>query len=481
MKTSKCWVLLILFTALLLAGCKKEEIPDEEEEKELAPPLTRKINSFIKGVMTDVYLWYDKIPYIDILYEFNSMDYFQKLLYSEDKWSFVTDDITALENSFEGIEKTYGYSLAFGRFVDAGGVPTGNYFAIVEYVYPDTPASEAGFKRGDIIIKINGADITNNNYQDLIAGTSIAVTMGILTDQGISPGTTVSLSAEQLSLDPVLMYQIIERSGHKIGYLVYLQYISSYDSTSLYTALQNFKDNQITDLVLDLRYNPGGQTTAARYLCSSIAPQNIVNSNSTLATYQWNDKYQAYWIKENYQNQLGFNFDAGVPVKLDLRKVYILTGNGTASASELTICGLEPYMNVILVGDSTYGKYTASITIRPEDWYTNASEYTDFKDWGLQPVVIRFANSQGLTNFKNGFGPDFLVGDELLPAYPLGELTEPLLKKAVEDITGETITELKKAKPPVEFDIVDRRFSKFDQQKSNLIIEMPRNYPKIPK
>jgi len=481
MKTSKRWVLLVLFTALLLAGCRKEEIPAEEEEKELAPPLTRKINSFIKGVLTDVYLWYDKMEYIDIMYEFSSIDYFYKQLYSEDKWSFITDDITALENSFEGIEKTFGYSLTFGRFIGTGGIPTGNYFAIVEYVHPGTPASEAGFKRGDIIIKINGADITQNNYRDLVAGTSIVVTMGILTDQGISSGTTVTMFAEELNLDPVLMYEIIERSGHKIGYLVYLQYISNYDSTSLHTALQNFKDNQITDLVLDLRYNPGGQTNAAQYLCSSIAPQNVVNNKSTLVTYQWNDKYQAYWISNNYQSQLGIQFDSDVPVKLDLSSVHILTGRGTASASELTICGLEPYMDVILVGDTTYGKYTASITIKPEDWYQLESEYTDFKNWGLQPVVIRFANSQGLTNFKDGFGPDFLVGDELLPAYPLGELTEPLLKKAVEDITGETITDLRKAKPAIEFDVVDRRSSKFDQQKSNLIIETPRDYLKIRK
>jgi C-terminal processing protease CtpA/Prc len=481
MKMTKRWLPLILISVLFFAGCKKEDILNEEEVKEQAPALTQKINSFIKDVMTDVYLWYDKIPDFDIRYETDSKTYFQKLLFSEDKWSYITDDITAFENALQGVEKTYGYSLAFGRFVDATGAPTSNYFAIVEYVYPNTPAAEAAFIRGDIIIKLNGASITKDNYEDLFTSNSITVTKGILTNNGISTGVTVSLVAEQLNLDPVLIYKIIETDGHKIGYLCYLQYITSYNSTSLYAALQNFRDNQITDLVLDLRYNPGGQTLAAQYLCSSIAPLDIVNSKSTLVSFKWNDKYQNYWILHDYQSQLGVNFDSQVPVKLDLNKVHILTGRGTASASELTICGLEPYMDVTVIGDTTYGKYTASITVKPESWYTNASDYDGFKNWGLQPIVLRYANSQGLTNFKNGFIPDFIVDDELMPAYSLGDLNESLLKKAVEDIIGHAISSPKKAQVPVKFDVIDRRFSKFDPQKRNLFIEMPRNFQKIEK
>jgi C-terminal processing protease CtpA/Prc len=248
----------------------------------------------------------------------------------------------------------------------------------------------------------------------------------------------------------------------------------------LYKALQNFKDNLITDLVLDLRYNPGGQIEAAQYLCSAIAPLNVVNNTNTLVTYQWNNKYQAYWISKNIQDQLNVKFNPGVPVKLGLSKVHVLTLNGTASASELTICGLEPYMDVIIVGDSTYGKYTASTVIRPESWFTNPSDYTDFKNWGLMPIIIRYANSLGVTNFKNGFAPDYLVGDALLPAYPLGDLTEPLLKKAVENITGNIITSPKKAEMHFKFDVVDRRASKFDSQKRNLFIKFPGNFQRIP-
>ncbi len=111
---------------------------------------------------------------------------------------YITDDITAFEGSQQGVEKTYGYSLAFGRFVDGTGTPTGNYFGIVEFVYPNTPASEAGFARGDLIIRLNGGNITAENYRDLLSGTSISVTKGILTSQGIASGATVVLVAEEL-------------------------------------------------------------------------------------------------------------------------------------------------------------------------------------------------------------------------------------------------------------------------------------------
>jgi len=463
MNTAKFWLIALLALALSVMGCKKDPEPEPEPQKEMAPLLTRKINTFIKDVMDDVYLWYKDMPFIDVNYEFDSKAYFKKLLVKEDKWSFVTDNIKEVEDSYQGIEKAYGYSLAFGRFSNAPD----NYFAIVEYVYPNTPASKAGFTRGDIILLINGGSITASNYRQLLSGTSINVTKGILSGGSIGPGASVSMIAEELSLNPVLMYKVIEHGGQKIGYLLYTQYIDRFKD-SLNVALQYFKNLNINSLVLDLRYNPGGQTTAAQYLASSLAPLNIVNTEQTLVTYQWNDKYQAYWQSRNVQSQLRVPFKSDVPVKLGLSKLHVLTGGGTASASELTIIGLEPYMQIVTVGDTTYGKYTASITLKPEDIYENAATYKDFDNWGVQPIVIRFANSQGVTNFKNGFAPKFNVRDELLPALPLGDLTEPLLKKAVEDITGTPVVAIKRAVAVPDYEIVDRGFSRFDVYKRNM-------------
>lgn len=467
-------VTILFFSLPFLSGCGDEDpivkdITEEENNGGTNSSTTQKVNQFIFDVMDDVYLWYNYMPNIDPLKETDSKAYFEKLLYKDDHWSYITDDVAEWENSLNGVEKAYGYSLAFGEFVDAANVGTGKYFAIVEYVYPNTPASNAGFKRGDLITKINGASITESNYMNLFESETVTLTRGEYTDSGIVTKETSTIVSDTLNLDPVVQYNILNVGNHRIGYLFYAQYISKYNK-SLAKALDYFKTGQITDLVLDLRYNPGGHQDAAQYLCSSIAPVGVVDGQKTLVTLQWNDKYQAYWESTNMKDYTTVPFDKTVPVKLGLNKLTVLTGKGTASSSELTITGLDAYMDVVMIGDTTYGKYTGSITITPSDIYKTASKYESFKNWGLQPIVLRYANAQGVTNFTKGFAPDFYVEDELLPAMPLGDLSEPLLKKAVENITGTPIVAMKSASNKFRFHVIDRAASKFDRLKRNSVL-----------
>jgi carboxyl-terminal processing protease len=451
----------LLAVLVIFMACKDGTVPEAG-----IPEKTKKVNKFIRDAMNDIYLWYDKVPDIDYTSEADPKKYFESLRYkTDDHWSIITDDVDALEASFEGTEKSFGWSLAFGKFSN-----TGTVFAIVEFVYPHTPAETAGIKRGDIIVQMNGSDITTSNYTDLLYGENITVSLGILTSNGIAVGETKSLSSLILDLNPVVKTSVVNYGGHKIGYIFYAQFIDNYND-AIDSALTSLLDQNVTDLVIDLRYNPGGMISAAQHLCSSLAPVSVVNNDSKLVTFQWNDKYQKYFVDNHVMSQIQVDFDHTVGVKMDLDKVHILTGTGTASASELTITGLSPYMSVTTVGDTTYGKYTASITLKPEDYYDSESYYGEIDNWGLQPIVLRYANAWGVTDFKDGFAPDILIPDDLFDTYPLGDIRDPLFKAAIEDITGTTITAMKSAvHPEFGYTIFDRGFSRFDRNKQNLLM-----------
>ena len=131
-------------------------------------------------------------------------------------------------------------------------------------------------------------------------------------------------------------------------------------------------------------------------------------------------------------------------LNLNLPRIYFLTTGGTASASESLITGLYPYMDVIQIGTPTYGKCYGSISI---------DDTADPKrhNWAMQPLVIKFFNGEGFTDFTAGIEPDYTVEDNLLYAKPFGSLEDPLLAKALEEITGVSPLSKKTAIPEIRF------------------------------
>lgn len=416
--------------SLCACGDKKEGNPTEA--------VYQKVNNRLYDVFSEAYLWNTRIPSRASLQ--NTVEpeaYFEKLRYlPDDRWSDLFQNSDQVSQMLENEESGFGYGLAFGRFTN-----TGTYFAVITHVYPNSPAEKAGLERGDLIIGINNSDITDRNAQDLWYASSLTLTLGKLAGSEISEEGKVSMQASTQYDDPVIATRILEQSGHKIGYLCYTDYVERSESrlTEVFTG---FREAGVTDVVLDLRYNGGGLSTTGVFLSSILAPATALDGNTVYLTESWNDLYNDYYdheANEDYDRKQYFKPD--IPVNMNLNRLYILTSGQTASASEGTIIGLAPYMNVVTIGDSTYGKYCGAAFLETLD-----ERDKDLKQWGMMLVVYRFVNRDGLTDFKNGLAPTFPVSDDLFETYPFGDERDPQLAKAIELITGNPLPAVAAAK-----------------------------------
>ena len=194
----------------IVSACsdKGKGIIDEETK-------TQRVNHFIVDMMSDAYLWTKTVNWdaIDYKTEANSQQLFKKIRHKHDRWSMLTDRVSELQNAFQGVSTTFGYQLIFGRFSNKNAL-----FAIVLFVYPNTPAEKAGIKRGDFLVGLNGGDITETNYRDLYYASSISVKKGVLVDGKISTEPAdISMKAVQMYEDPILKDSVIVKGAHKIG------------------------------------------------------------------------------------------------------------------------------------------------------------------------------------------------------------------------------------------------------------------------
>ncbi len=359
MKSANKYILLFWYLTIhifFISSCKEEDV--------IAPSQTIGINDFIWKNMNELYLWKDLMPQnIDRNKELDPNNYFEKLLNKPaDKWSFITDDYNELINSLIGIEKNFGHH--FKLFLTPG---TDNVFGIVKFIAPNSPADKANINRGDIFYKVNGKTINTSNYKELLFEVdNYTLSFGKFNEEGqIVQIEDKSLNAEIVVENPILIHKTLDVEGEKIGYLMYNQFITNYNK-ELISVFQIFKNDNIKNLVLDLRYNPGGSVNTAIILSSMIAPAPTVQNNEIFSKQIWNDDVMDFLLKEegNESDNLITKF-VTPQINLNLNKVYILISSNSASASELVINSLSPYMDIILIGpENTTGKYGGSVTLK---------------------------------------------------------------------------------------------------------------------
>ena len=320
------YALLILI--ILFSSCQKEDVKPT--------PQVLEINEFIWENMGEAYLWNDFIPQnIDRNKELDPETYFQKLLYKPtDKWSFITDDYDELINSFKGIEKSYGHKFKLYQLPNSN-----NIIGIIKYVIPNSPAALAEIYRGDIFYKVNGQALNTANFRNLLfESEAYTMSFGEFDQNGeISFKNDKTLNTTIVTENPIHIRKTIEFEGFKIGYLSYNQFIHDYND-SLVNAFSEFQSEGIQDLVLDLRYNPGGSVNAANLLSSLMAPSAVVENKEIFSRLIWNDEVTEYLIdNEGEESDNLISRFVNPEVNLNLERVYILISSNSASASELII------------------------------------------------------------------------------------------------------------------------------------------------
>ncbi len=465
-------LIFVSFT-VLNTSCKKEE-PITPNPNDKIPV----VSQFVYDGMSAYYLWNNEMtgkkPTVT---DTDPKKYFKSILYKtdiENNWSWITDDAESLVSGFAGKQFTFGYNLTF---MYANESKT-QFFAIVKYVYPNSPADKAGIKRLDLIGKVDGSPITGKVTEegyiefdnDKLYGKNTA-TFSIykLTDNGFEQDREVTVTPQDMDTDPVVFNKVFTLGGKKIGYLFYTSYIANFNYR-LHEVFSHFKQEGVTDLVLDLRYNGGGGIDAAAYLVSLFAPETEVKNKTTLVKMKYNAFLNEYFDKRGGRDaaklgeyrekdeQAGDILYKAAPnpltANLNLNKVYVIATGNSASASELTTFCSRAILgesNVIHIGEKTYGKYTASRTLHPydenlgipiyEESKLSSEQKNTLKNWAMQPIIAIFSDK----NEQNFINPGYLEPNYSLREgfgyidywKPLGDPGDVFLGQALYLITGD--------------------------------------------
>jgi C-terminal processing protease CtpA/Prc len=350
----------------------------------------------------------------------------------------MVNDYSIIDDWIAGISKTMGYDYQLYLLSSTSDV----VFGVIRYVLPGSPADKAGLKRGNIFSKIDGTQLTTSNYSALIAKESFALTLATLSNSNSTLTPTVTtpvLTALEIQENPVYLTKVLTVNGAKIGYLVYNSFTSDYD-LELNTALQQFKTAGISKIIVDLRYNGGGSVQTATYLASMIYTTDV---SKVFSKSVYNNILQQYFVQQYGAETLLNKFTNNIAKtattaqtainSLNLNDVYFIVSKETASASELIINGLRPYMNVTVVGSNTYGKYVGSFTIKD---YDSAGNLVTAHKYAMQPITVKIANSVGVSDYVNGLTPDITAKEDIGNLLPFGDENEVLLKACLDRIKG---------------------------------------------
>lgn len=417
-----------ILPALFIALCSSLVSCGVDRWQEYAPLI--ELDEWMTSVMRENYLWYQDIPQDKELNFFLSPDAFFKTVVSkEDNNSSFIDTLRQTP------PPSYGFDYSLHRVV----MNDTAYNALITYILPNSPASRAGLKRGDYIMKVNNEYITKKsetrllnggNAINLLLGKYVAppadVEEGEETEDVVQTGTAEMGAEQPVEDNPINFHTVLTTPTAKIGYLVYSHFSagptpdSQTYNNELRSISREFAEAGITHFILDLRYNTGGSLECAQLLSTLLAPSAALGT--PFASLEYNDKLTSKNHELTYDPQL-----IGTGANLNIRQGFILSSATTAGITGTMLNCLSPLERWALVGSPiTCQGVATEAFISPK------------YPWSLNPVVCTVKNSAGESGRGGSFTPNATVNEtnDRSTFLPFGDPKEALLSVALGIING---------------------------------------------
>ena len=423
---------------------------DSEQFKGQCAALDQKY--WLRSWSNETYLWYDEIEDRDPASITDVIDYFNVLKTNDvtasgapkDNFHFSlpTDEWEQQQQS--GSVLGYGFNF---RVVKA----TPPREVVVTYSEPNTDASTPGIERGWQIAAVNGVDVVNSDNVDAINAALFPTQTGVETQftftlRGSNQQQRITLDSAQFIQDPVMKVGTLSTGTGNVGYMQFNDHNAPAER-QLVDAVNQLASANISDLVVDMRYNGGGFLAMAAQLGYMIAGSNntngvifeqtIFNDKNPDTNPVTGDPLTPFPFIDEY---IGFDPDSGISAgtalpSLNLNRVFVLTTGNTCSASEALINGLRGIpdsrnFEVVLIGDGTCGK--------PYGFYP-----TDNCDTTFFTIQFTGVNDKGFGEYADGFAPQNITNTERAPVlvqgcavaddfnHLLGDRNEALLSAAL--------------------------------------------------